>query len=82
MHLYKITPFYGSVFGILSASLHVYALSEKRRKSQEGYTVYHHSKTEVFHGLFLLLAYFFLVFAGQGANSIITVVLKQCPDVI
>lgn len=82
MCLYKITPFYGSVFGILSASLDVCALYEKGRKSREGYIVYHYSKPKVFHGPFLLLAYFFLVLAGRSANSIITGVLKQCPDVI
>lgn len=53
-----------------------------RRKSREGYIVYNHSKDTVFHGPFLLLAYLFLILAGQGANSIMTGVLKHCPDVI
>lgn len=67
MCLYKITPFYGSVFSVLSTSLHVCALSEKTRKTWEGYTVYHHSTFKVFYGPFILLAYFFLGLAGWGA---------------
>lgn len=82
MCLYKIIPFYGSVFSILSRSLHVYALSQKIRISWEGYIVYDYSKATVFHGLFLLLAYLFIILAGQGANSIMDSVLKQCPGVI
>lgn len=55
MCLYKVTSFYGSVFGNLSTSLHVCTLSEKRRKSWEGFTVIVNSKFFMVHFSYWLI---------------------------